>query len=81
MTVICYDIENDLLRQRVATLLVDSGARRVQKSVFEFDGQPRQLAALRKRLSRLRGATDSIIYYTVCASCARHSIYDKGTSA
>lgn len=67
---ITYDIPVDKRRTKLAKLLEGHG-QRVQYSVFECDMEDRQVAQLRRRLSRLlRPAEgDSLRIYRLCAQC------------
>ena len=66
--VICYDLENDRLRDRVAKLLQKQGCSRVQRSVFVARGFERReyshlRAALRRLLARHPGGpADSVLF-------------------
>ena len=66
--VICYDIENDRLRDRVAKTLERNGCHRLQKSVFIAPHlKARDLDVLRQALKRRTdrlplGARDSIYF-------------------
>ena len=66
--VICYDLENDRLRDRVAKLLQKQGCSRVQRSVFVARGlERREYSALRTALRRLLarhpcGPADSLLF-------------------
>lgn len=54
--VICYDLENDRLRDRVAKLLERNGCRRIQKSVFAApDLNKKHLVRLQLSLRQLFG--------------------------
>lgn len=70
-TIITFDISNDRKRYRATKVLKTVGVR-VQKSVFEATSMPRALY-LRIR-SKLEGIvvpeTDSLRYYSLCATCA-----------
>jgi CRISPR-associated protein Cas2 len=66
---VCYDIVNDARRAKVNEALEGYGVR-VQRSVFECDVRPEQLAGLRGLLAQLvQPAEDSIRYYTLCREC------------
>ncbi len=71
---IVYDIEDNRVRQRVASLLEGYG-RRVQESVFECRLEKDALAELTERLGReLREeANGQIRLYRVCGSCLEAS--------
>lgn len=73
--VIAYDIEEDRVRTRIATLLASYGTR-VQKSVFECNLEPDAL----ERLTTLLGTEltvapgGNIRIYALCANCYGASI-------
>ncbi|MCF8245176.1 MAG: CRISPR-associated endonuclease Cas2 [Saprospiraceae bacterium] len=63
---ICYDIENDGWRDKLAKLLDKHGCKRVQKSVFmAVDFSPRETKQLRQAFEQLilphLLATDSVL--------------------
>ena len=67
---------DDKRRNRVAKALLDSGARRVQMSVFECHVEPTQVERLQSRLRRLHKAEeDSIRFYYLCESCRPKIVY------
>ena len=72
--VVVYDIEDDKVRTRVATLLEGYG-RRVQKSVFECSLGERELKELvGRRQKELAGALDAQVrFYRVCGKCMEAS--------
>jgi len=80
---ISYDIEDDKLRAKVATVLEGHG-RRVQYSVFECHLTERQYDALKQRLVRLveaagKAGTYSIRFYRLCKACvARFEMLGEG---
>jgi CRISPR-associated protein Cas2 len=68
--VISYDVPDDKRRLKVAKLLLDFGATRVQRSVFECHLAAPHLERLRARLAKLhRAEEDSIRIYSLCESC------------
>lgn len=68
--VISYDIIDDKRRLKVARLLLDYGAQRVQRSVFEGYITAQHLTALRQRLLRVIDAEeDSVRFYRLCRGC------------
>lgn len=71
---VTYDIEDDRVRGRVASVLEGSGWR-VQKSVFEClldaDGLERLSASLTRELERSPGG--DVRVYRLCASCMQAS--------
>ncbi len=73
--IVCYDIEDDRLRHRVAAILSAYG-NRVQQSVFECQLSQTAFRELREQLERRceLGARDSIRIYPVCGDCSRKSL-------
>lgn len=68
--VVSYDIVDDKRRLKMAQALLDFGAERVQRSVFECYIEPRQLERLQGRLRRwLNIEEDSVRFYVLCESC------------
>jgi CRISPR-associated protein Cas2 len=82
MTHVVYDIEDDRVRGRVATLLEGFG-RRVQESVFECRLREGELEALVSRLQveLKRPDTGQIRVYRVCGSCMQASFGIGGIKA
>ena len=72
--VVVYDIGDDAIRQRVASLLEGFG-RRVQESVFECALDERRLRELTERLQKELRSKDmgQVRVYRVCAGCLRAS--------
>ncbi len=66
--VIVYDITKDPLRTQVSKLLAAHGTR-VQKSVFELDILPAQIATLLQQLHAIIEEGDSLRCYPLCQSC------------
>lgn len=74
--VISYDIPDDKRRLKIAKLLLDYGAQRVQRSVFELFVTPQHLEQLRARLAKLyKAEEDSIRFYNLCATCRPKVVY------
>lgn len=68
--VVCYDISDDRLRQRLSGRLLDFGVR-VQESVFECLLEPGQYEQMLTALERVPLAElDSLRVYRICANCA-----------
>ena len=68
---ICYDIEEDRTRTRLAKKLKNFGPR-VQKSVFEADVQPEEFERLDKLLGEVKlEENDSIRLYRLCGECVK----------
>lgn len=68
--VVSYDVADDKRRVKMARVLLDFGAERVQRSVFECYIEPRQFERLQQRLRRwLDGEQDSVRFYVLCESC------------
>ena len=74
--VIAYDVEDDGKRTHLSSLLLDYGDR-VQKSVFEADLSPDELAKLLERASKYLDEQDSLRAYPLCQQCAR-GIHNHG---
>lgn len=70
MHLVVYDIEDDRVRSRIATILEGYG-RRVQESVFECRLELSKLEELTDRLKRelQRPETGEIRIYRVCTNC------------
>lgn len=75
--VVSYDIEDDRKRKKISDALMDTGALRVQKSVFECFLKKTQFEKLRRELHQLRGKEDSIRYYFLCNRCIGKIIVDE----
>ncbi|NUQ82504.1 MAG: CRISPR-associated endonuclease Cas2 [Bacteroidetes bacterium] len=70
MIVAAYDIRTNIVRRKVADLLIDQGFERVQKSVFEGAVIPRvQFTSLRRNIQHLLRKGDTIRYYFLCNAC------------
>lgn len=68
--VISYDIPDNKRRLKIANLLLNYGAERVQYSVFECHITERNLTVLRRKLQRvLEDAEDSVRFYSLCENC------------
>jgi CRISPR-associated protein Cas2 len=72
---VVYDIEDDRVRSRIATILEGYG-RRVQESVFECRLELREVEELTARLKRelQRPETGEIRIYRVCSDCMDASL-------
>ncbi len=67
--VIAYDVVDDGRRDRVFKCLEGAG-RRIQKSVFECDLTPQELARVRNRIKDLVDVKeDRCHFYPICAAC------------
>jgi CRISPR-associated protein Cas2 len=67
--VICYDIQDDRKREKIARLLERHG-QRSNYSVFECMLTDTQLIALQDKINkRLNKAFDRVVYYTICVNC------------
>lgn len=74
--VISYDTPDDKRRGKFAKTLLDSGAERVQRSVFEGHLESRDLTRLHSRLARIHDPEeDSIRIYTLCATCRPRTLF------
>lgn len=78
---ICFDITDDAVRNRVVKVLKGRGYR-VQKSVFESpDLTEKQFLKLKDRLEGLIDmTTDSVRYYRQCRGCLKDFEF-SGTGA
>ncbi len=67
---VCFDIVDDSVRQKVAKVLKGYG-KRVQKSVFECgELNERQFLKLKEKMESLIDASeDSVRYYRQCGTC------------
>jgi CRISPR-associated endonuclease Cas2 len=67
--IVCYDISDDSIRDRISRLCEQYGGIRIQKSVFEFpEISDQDLLALLddiKRANPQPSATDSVVVYEV----------------
>lgn len=78
--VVCYDISDDAVRDRLSNLLLDFGSR-IQESVFECPLSEADVKSMIERLSTtpLRN-TDKVRIYKICSRCADEiQIYGDGT--
>lgn len=66
--VVCYDIPDNMRRNRVGKMLEGFGCR-VQKSVFECDLEQKHLDKLKQKLRQLLQDEDSVRYYYLCRDC------------
>jgi CRISPR-associated protein Cas2 len=74
-TVVSYDVPDDKRRLKMAKLLLDFGAVRVQCSVFECHLTDSHMERLRQRLARLHNAQeDNIRIYRLCEGCRPKAI-------
>ena len=72
---VCYDVEQDSARRRIAEILKDHGER-VQWSVFECHLDQDQMAVLRQRLlAEINQGTDSVRWYPICVWCRERVAY------
>lgn len=74
---ITYDIVDDNDRNKVSGILLNAGAVRVQKSVFECLITEKEFEGLRKKLKPYRKKQDSIRYYHLCNRCFGKTIRDE----
>ena len=76
--VICYDIADDLRRSRVASALLDFGAR-IQESVFMAHLDDVLAGRMRERLTRLVDADrDRVHVFEACGACEKR-VWTLGT--
>jgi CRISPR-associated protein Cas2 len=67
---ICYDVADDLRRQRLVHVLLDYG-QRVQESVFWIETEDDLDKRIRERVGRvIEGKEDSVWIVVICAACA-----------
>ena len=73
--IIAYDVEDDAVRGRVASVVEQFG-RRVQKSVFECRLTPEMFVELTGRLARVLTPPEvgNVRLYRVCADCWRSAL-------
>jgi CRISPR-associated protein Cas2 len=73
---ICYDISNDKIRNRVSKYLGAFG-NRIQKSVFEVDLKNKKaLVYLQDKLDGWLEEGDDLRFYQLCINC-RKSSFDR----
>ncbi len=65
---ICYDIEDDKKRHKLAEMLLDYGDR-LQLSVFEADLSENELKTVLDRAKTYVDKNDSFRVYFLCMSC------------
>lgn len=77
--VVCYDISNDGVRERMAKLLLAFGSR-IQESVFECPLNTPLYERMMVELQRVPlEASDRVRVYRMCEPCVeRIQIYDEG---
>jgi CRISPR-associated protein Cas2 len=69
--VVAYDIPDDRRRERLHDALLNYGTP-VQYSVFECLVEAKELARLKKQVSRIiRPRLDHVRYYYLCAACVK----------
>lgn len=70
---VCFDIENDRVRNRVGRELLKSGWR-VQESVFEIMvDSAGELERLQKRLRHILDGETELRFYRLCLNCRKGS--------
>ena len=76
---VCYDISNDNVRDRMSKTLLDFGSR-IQESVFECPLNDELLERMMSRLERLTlGDDDRVRVYRLCGPCVeRVRLYGPG---
>lgn len=76
---VCYDISNDAMRDRMSKTLLDFGTR-IQESVFECPLNDALLERMMGRLERVPlGDDDRVRVYRLCSQCIeRVQIYGPG---
>ena len=75
LVLVAYDVADDAVRRKVASVLLDFG-RRVQLSVFECRLTARETDRLRSRLARLLRAGDRLLLQTLCSDCGGRVMSD-----
>jgi CRISPR-associated protein Cas2 len=80
MYVLVYDVVNDRRRNRLHQALKDYGTP-VQRSVFEFDLNPKEADAMMLRVAKLINEDeDTVRLYRLCAACLTEArILGEGT--
>ncbi len=80
--VVCFDISDDRIRDRVGKRLLRYGER-VQKSVFEVSVKGTgELDEMRRELREIAEDDDNIRFYRLCATCrSASSALDGGRIA
>ena len=64
-----YDISNNRTRERVITVLKNTGFSRIQKSVFCGNIEPQQRKDLVEELKQITGENESVYLIQACNSC------------
>ena len=65
---IIYDIRDERRLPKVAKVLSEYGVR-VQKSVFEFEGNDRSIKRIRHRVKNaIKEDEDFVVYFNICES-------------
>lgn len=80
MYVLVYDVVNDHRRNRLHRALKDYGTP-VQRSVFEFDLNPKEANVMMLRVAKLiNEEEDAVRLYRLCAACLGEArILGEGT--
>ncbi len=73
--VVCYDISDNRIRNKVCDLLKNHGER-VQYSVFECHLGDRELAGLRQEVAGLLEQDDQVRWYPLCDWCKDKTSWD-----
>lgn len=77
---VCFDISDDRVRDRLGRLLLRHGYR-VQESVFEIAlGSPAQFERLREHMLELLEDEREVRFYRLCRDCRRSSERIDGAS-
>ncbi len=72
--VICYDIADDVRRNKLASTLLDFGAR-VQESVFTANLDDQLAAHMLERVNKtIEGRWDRVHVFQMCQSCSPRTI-------
>lgn len=68
--IVCYDLTDDLRRQRLADVLLDYGTR-VEESVFECLLEPSLAGQMTDSIRNVVNAgEDKVLVYGLCENCA-----------
>ncbi len=70
--IICYDINNNKIRNRLARFLEKKG-KRLQKSVFTLEIKKHYLKEILKQISNITGKKGDVIVIRQCKGCKQKS--------
>jgi len=84
VTWIMYDITDDSVRTKVASICLDYGLNRFQKSVFcgETDQKIREKIQVRimEKIKTVDEGVAEVFIFTICDTCMKNRIYIGTTS-